>query len=145
MSLPLSVLICLVVQLCMGDQPVEEVITTKKVSLLGGWFERNPESTEVKEAAQHAVKMFNTHSKSKKMFKLVSITAAQTKVTNVINYRIDAVLGKTKCFKTEDPDLDSCSLEGKQMKCRFEVAFNHSNNTHELESQMCTKVGKKVQ
>lgn len=124
---------------------MEEVITTKKVPLLGDWFERNPESTEVQEAAQHAVKMFNTHSKSRKMFKLVSITAAQTKVTNVINYKIDAVLGKTKCLKTEDLDLDSCSLERKQMKCHFEVAFNPRNNKHELHAQNCTKVGKKVQ
>lgn len=31
MSPRLSVLMCLVVQLCLGDQPVEEVITTSKL------------------------------------------------------------------------------------------------------------------
>lgn len=53
---------------------------TEKVPLLGGWFEMNPEAAEVKEAAKYAVEMFNTHSKGKKMFKLVSISAAKTQV-----------------------------------------------------------------
>ncbi|XP_030598884.1 cystatin-F [Archocentrus centrarchus] len=141
MSLPLSLLICLsAVQLCLGDKPVQEVIKTRSRTPLGGSFEINPDSAEVQDVAQHAVKVFNTKSKAKKMFKLVTVTRAQCQVTNMLNYKLEAVLGKTRCPKSENHDLKSCSLVNKNLRCHFEVTHNARNNRFVLKKIKCKKV-----
>uniref|UniRef100_A0A8C6UXZ0 Si:busm1-57f23.1 n=1 Tax=Neogobius melanostomus TaxID=47308 RepID=A0A8C6UXZ0_9GOBI len=143
MSAPLSVLITLsVVLLCLGEKPVEDVIKPRKATLLGGWFESRPDSKEAQDAIQYSIKMYNSHSKSKRLFRLDSITAVQSQVTNVINFKINAILGKTKCSKAENHDLEHCELEKKRMDCQFVVAFNHSNKKHEMKSRKCTKLVK---
>ncbi|XDV53790.1 hypothetical protein PO909_022212, partial [Leuciscus waleckii] len=85
-----------------ADQPLEEAIVARNVELLGGWNDANPESEDVQEAAKEAVEAFNMKSKAKKYFKLINITSARTQVTNVINYKIEATIGKTKCRKSDD-------------------------------------------
>ncbi|XP_029940459.1 cystatin-like [Salarias fasciatus] len=140
MPLPVSLLICLsVVHLCMGDQPVEEVITAKKVHHMGSWIETDPYAEDVQEAVQFAVQMFNTQSKSKKMFKLVSVENTKSQVTNRIGFKFDAVLVKTKCLKSENHDVNSCSLKKRHMKCHFRVSFDAHTRKHDVEKHKCKK------
>ncbi|RVE65605.1 hypothetical protein OJAV_G00118080 [Oryzias javanicus] len=145
MSLPRLVLICLsVVQLCVGDQPVEEVIQARRFPMLGGWHERNPESAEVQEAAQHAVQLINTSPKYKKLFKLISVSSAESQVTNVIHFKINMILGRTKCLKSENQDLNNCSLSKKKLQCKVEVTFDPRNSRHNLLDDECIKLMTKV-
>lgn len=161
-------------------------MSPENVPLLGGWIQRSINASDVQEAAQQAVKMFNTNSRNKRAFKLVAVTAAQSQVrssppaahsqaasdpsaapqvTNRIHYRIQAVLGKTPCVKSEDQDLSSCPADLKvrvlqpdllplsgplttvslqQRTCRFLVIVNPKDQKHELWSQKCRTLEKKV-
>uniref|UniRef100_H3CAA1 Si:busm1-57f23.1 n=2 Tax=Tetraodon nigroviridis TaxID=99883 RepID=H3CAA1_TETNG len=140
MSLWVSLLVCLTACLGLTAQPVEEVITAKEVPLLGGWSEISPDAAEVQAAARLAVNAYNARSRSKRLFKLVTIRAAQRQVTNRINFKICAILGKTGCLKSEDPALSSCPADGRQVRCDFHVTFDPRNNKYKLQDQQCNKV-----
>ncbi|XP_060764742.1 cystatin [Neoarius graeffei] len=121
------------------DLVEEEVIIPHHMQPLGSWSVVNPSQKDVQEAVRKAVKEFNIKSKKKKYFKLVDVTSAQTKVTNMINYKIEAIIGKTKCLKTEAADLDSCAMAQRRLKCKFGVEFNTQDNEYAVETVVCNK------
>ncbi|KAK6316528.1 hypothetical protein J4Q44_G00140520 [Coregonus suidteri] len=122
-------------------QPIEEeLITAKNIQPLGGWFNRDPESPEIQTAAKAAVEAFNSQSNARKYFRLINVISAETQVTNKINYKIEATIGKTKCLKTEhNSDVESCVLGKRRLTCTFEVWFNPRNDKHELSASSCQK------
>ncbi|KAG5834840.1 cystatin-C-like [Anguilla anguilla] len=140
MGLHAFTLLLLTSSLCIsnGDQPVEEfTVTTRDEQPLGGSYKLHPHSAEVQRVAKKAVEDFNQRSESD--FRLLSVTSAEYRVTNVINYKIDAVIGKTKCPESEGPDLESCVLERKmwQRKCNFEVTFDPRDDTYGFFQPSC--------
>lgn len=99
--------LCLLIatkQLCEIYQVSVFHFPTEKVPLLGGWSDKSPESADVQEAAQYALKMFNTNSKGKKMFKLVSIDAAQVQV-RFMQHTTLPLCNPIMLSKTSDPCL----------------------------------------
>ncbi|XP_030625901.1 cystatin-1 [Chanos chanos] len=129
-----------VLQICYADQPVEEErIVAKKVQLLGGWATVSPERAEIQDAAKKAVEHFNLKSKTKKYFRLLNVSSAEVQVTNMINYKITATLGKTKCLKSEDAAVENCDLGKKRLTCKFEVQFNPRNDRHQVNASSCKK------
>lgn len=115
------------------------MIVSRKIQPLGGWTEVSPEREDIKEVAKKAVEEFNTKSKAKKYFKLINIRSAGTQVTNTINYKIEATMGKTKCPKSENVDIESCVMAKKQLACRFDVTLDPRNGQHVVEIKACKK------
>uniref|UniRef100_A0A3P8X2N9 Si:busm1-57f23.1 n=1 Tax=Cynoglossus semilaevis TaxID=244447 RepID=A0A3P8X2N9_CYNSE len=141
MFLPLSLLMCVsAVQLSVGDESVEEILTSRTLPVLGGWVDRSPDSAEIQAAVQYSLEMFNSRPKNKRMFKLVSVKSARSKVTNTINFKIDVILRKTKCLRSENQELDTCALTKKQLKCLFEGTFDPRNDKYELYNHKCKKM-----
>uniref|UniRef100_A0A673IJ78 Si:busm1-57f23.1 n=1 Tax=Sinocyclocheilus rhinocerous TaxID=307959 RepID=A0A673IJ78_9TELE len=123
-----------------ADQPLEEaIIVARNVELLGGWTLANPEREDVQDAAKEAVEVFNAKSKAKKYFKLINVTSASTQVTNKINYKIEATIGKTKCHKSENTDIQACGMAKKQLTCKFEVTLNPMTDDHEVQKMSCRR------
>ncbi|KAL2099917.1 hypothetical protein ACEWY4_004311 [Coilia grayii] len=117
-----------VFEMALGDQPVDEpLISIRNVQLLGGWNPISPEAPEIQAAAKKAVDQFNLESKAKKYFRLLEVSSAETQVTNMINYKITATIGKTKCRKVENPDLETCEMAKKRLQCEFHVQYNPRN------------------
>uniref|UniRef100_A0A672JUY1 Si:busm1-57f23.1 n=1 Tax=Sinocyclocheilus grahami TaxID=75366 RepID=A0A672JUY1_SINGR len=112
---------------------------TGNVELLGGWTLANPEREDVQDAAKEAVEVFNTKSKAKKYFKLINVTSASTQVTNKINYKIEATIGKTKCHKSENTDIQACGMAKKQLTCKFEVTLDAMTDDHEVQKMSCRR------
>ncbi|KAJ8007508.1 hypothetical protein DPEC_G00118220 [Dallia pectoralis] len=121
------------------ELPTEmELITAQFIQPLGGWLKNDPENREIQEAAKAAVENFNSQSKSRKYFRLINILSAETQVTNKIEHKIKAVIGKTNCLKSENTTVgDSCVMGKKRLTCTFEVHFNPRNNKHDTLTFSC--------
>ncbi|TRY54400.1 hypothetical protein DNTS_023680 [Danionella cerebrum] len=129
-----------VLHLSTADQPLEEtVVVARKVEMLGGWTNANPEREDIQEAAKEAVEHFNSKSRAKKYFKLIDITSARTQITNKINYKIEAIIGKTKCRKSKDANMDACLLAKKQLACKFDVTLDPVKDDHKVQQISCKK------
>uniref|UniRef100_A0A8C2KQL4 Si:busm1-57f23.1 n=1 Tax=Cyprinus carpio TaxID=7962 RepID=A0A8C2KQL4_CYPCA len=123
-----------------ADQPLEEaIIVPRNVELLGGWTLANPKREDVQEAAKEAVEVFNKKSRAKRYFKLINVTSASTQVTNKINYKIEATIGKTKCHKSEDNDIQACGMAKKQLTCKIEVTLDPKTDDHEVQKISCRR------
>ncbi|XP_063067244.1 L-cystatin [Engraulis encrasicolus] len=142
MALHIIVLLSMisVFEVALGDQPADEpLVSIRNVQLLGGWNQVHPEKPEIQEAAKKAVDHFNVDSKAKKYFKLLEVSAAETQVTNVINYKITATIGKTKCRKAENADLETCDMAKKRLQCKFTVQYNPRNDEFKVVATKCKR------
>ncbi|XP_034048108.1 cystatin [Thalassophryne amazonica] len=95
---------------------------------------------DVQNATYHCVDMFNTKSKAKKIFKLVSVDSAQIQVTSEINYRIEAILARSNCLKVDYDKWNSCNLEKRRLKCTFNVASHPNKEKYNMHKFSCNKM-----
>ena len=68
----------------------------ENVNLLGGWHDKSPDAQDVQAAASYAVEKFNSRSKAKKNFKLISITSAKAQVRYTVIASMVGLWGKSQ-------------------------------------------------
>ncbi|KAL2099918.1 hypothetical protein ACEWY4_004312 [Coilia grayii] len=93
-------------------------------AILGGWNPVDPESKEVQDAAKKAVQEYNMKANTPNYFRLIQVLSAQSQVTSELNYKITAIIGETKCSKSQHEDPEKCELGEKRMQCDFHVTYS---------------------
>ncbi|XP_023664296.2 cystatin [Paramormyrops kingsleyae] len=117
----------------------EEEILLRRTHHLGAPVSIPPQSPEVQASARLATEKFSSKSRSKMLFRLLDVTSAEMQVTNIITFKIWATIGKTKCPKSTDADLESCVLGKRRLSCTFEVTYDPRTNQHKVPISDCKK------
>lgn len=66
---------------------------------MGGWKDQDVNDEQIKTLAERAVKQYNGQCNCMYLFGISEITHAKSQVVAGINYKINLVLGETKCRK----------------------------------------------
>ncbi|XP_048877399.1 uncharacterized protein si:busm1-57f23.1 [Brienomyrus brachyistius] len=120
-------------------EAIEEEIIPSHTHHLGAPVSIPPQSSEVQVAARLATEKFSSKSRSKMLFRLLDVTSAERQVTNIITYKIWATIGKTKCPKSTDADLESCVLGKRRLSCTFEVTYDPRTEQRKVPVSDCKK------